>query len=511
VTLLPAVMQSPWQAVEPWSVVNLSLFHPFFLLVGTCVFLPLFAPAVERRLVRTYPWFVGVALAILFGSLLWTGLGPGTGLQSAFSWASREDQFMASIHESSSVFDDLGVGLRQLLLSTGHLLWLAPLALGLCLFSLWRGSNQLLPWCVALPLLLVQALFQLRFAEALVAPASVVVGCGIAACHTRFLSDKKGLRFVVPFLGLLIGTAIQQPGVLEMVRYTEHSAGFAEATEFQQRHGAERRMGEWLRERPMEEGREAVLASWGAGHMIEWVAQRPTIATNFGSYLGEESYSFGPRVFMCEDDAALERLLAERQIGYLLLGSRQTEMLPDLIARAEILVPEQYLVGLKKGWKGGLRPRWFHTTLARLLLAGSETSGGQQQESRAPFGFLRLVHVAPEMDPEPALRGVVSRSARGWIWERVPGARLSFHGTAGSNIGVRFAVRYEGSQLRLDFEMHGVIGEEGRGELRVPYTTSGENGSGRVLPGAVYWIGVGDRRLVIPADAVLQGSTVDLR
>jgi hypothetical protein len=48
-------------------------------------------------------------------------------------------------------------------------------------------------------------------------------------------------------------------------------------------------------------GNEAVLAHWDRGHVIEWVADRPTVATNFGSYLGVESYRDPPRFFLSED------------------------------------------------------------------------------------------------------------------------------------------------------------------------------------------------------------------
>ncbi len=509
-SLAPAVLGSPWQSVQPWSVVNLSWFHPFFLGCAALVFVPLLKSGAESPWRRHYPWVVAGVLAVLFSGLFALDAGPGIGLREAFSWASREDGFMASILESASIFDDFERGASQLWLSLGALVVLAPLVVLPAAWLCRKDRLELLPWAVAVPLLLLQTLSQLRFSEALVAPAAVLVAWGVAGILRHLEVRARFGNVLAPFTGLLLGLAFQWPGIAEIERYRGPAAQLAEPTDLQQQMGATRRMCEWLQQQPLVPGAAGVLASWGDGHMIEWVADRPTVATNFGSYLGAASYQFGPRAFLCEQDSKLEAMLQERQIGHLLLNSRMPEMMPDLIQRADPALVTRYLAGVKRGWNGGLRPQWFATAMARMFLAGAPLDLELPPIARKPISFLRLVHVAEELDPKPVLGGLLPRAPRGWVWQYVPGARLQFHGSPGSEVGVDFQLRFPDSQIRVHYVAKARVEEDGLARLRVPYCTDLPNGDARVMAGAVYWIGAGRAPLQIPEAAVTSGSAVDL-
>jgi dolichyl-phosphooligosaccharide-protein glycotransferase len=510
-TLAYASLTSPWLEVDSWMVVNLSYFHLFFLGSGALVFVPLLLPGVEGRLRKRYPLYVFVSLVALFALLLATGGGPGAGLREAFAWVSGEDKFMASIQESRSFFTDMGRGWDQLLLSLGWGLVILPLAWSAALVACWRGKRALLPWVVAAPLLLLQALSQLRFAEALVVPLAVLVGWGVGTLISRLTAATAIRQLGGIALALVLGIALQQPGIAEIQAYRKVSESTFEATELQASYGSARRMADWLRPQGVRPGMEGVLSTWGLGHLIEWVADRPTVATNFGSYLGESSYSFPARALLSEDDRELERLLEERQIGYLMLTSRVTENLPDMIARVEPALLEEYLVGGRAGWNGALRAPWFRTALARLLLGASSLNNQVSPPALAPPGFLRLVHVAREQDPAPGLGGLVSRSNRGWIWERVEGALLVAEGEPGEEFGVTLEVHYPKAGFRLTHVDRVTLDSTGRGSLRVPYATRERNGDGRTLPGASYWIGNHRGALEIQEADVLSGAEINLR
>ena len=507
--LWPAAADSPWRAAEPWSVVNLSQFHPAFLALGGAVFLPLLLPVVGERLRPRHPWLVAVLLAGLAAALLVSDAPAGAGLREAFAWLSREDRFMASIQESRAFLDDPLEGLRHLNLALG-LAWLfVPPAWVVGVLAARRGSSALLPWLVAAPLLLLQALSQLRFAEGLVVPMAVLVGHAGARLLERRLGPERARGPAAVFGALGLALLLQLPAVGEVARYLGARARGPEPTELQRRLGAVRRAADWLRGREVEPGRETVLAGWGEGHAIEWAAARPTVATNFGGYLGEASYTFPPRAFLCEEPLALEALLEERRVGHLLLTSRLTEGLPDMAQRAAV-DPERLLLLRDGRWRGGLRPAFFRTALGRLLVAGSRFTGELPDFARRAPGFLRLVHVAPELDPAPHLGEAVAAMPRAWVWERVEGARLVLRGAPGAPFALRLEVAYPQTEQRLVFERDGALGPDGVHVLRVPYATDGPNGDGVVLPGAEVRVGEARRALVVPAAALRSGATVEL-
>ena len=505
--LWPAVADSPWQEAQPWSVVNLSHFHAAFLAVGGAVFVPLLVPGLGERLRPRHPWVVGVALVALATWLLASEVAAGAGLREAFAWLSREDSFMASIQESRALLDDPLEGVRHLnlALGLGWLLLLPALALGFR--ELLRGRRALLPWMVAAPLLLLQATSQLRFAEGLVVPLAVVLGWALAHILDGRLGLVRGRGAGAVLGAAALALLLQLPAVAETARYLGARSRRPEPTELQQRLGAVRRACDWLRARGEQPGAETVLAGWGEGHPIEWAAARPTVATNFGGYLGEESYRYPPRAFLTEEPLALEALLAERRVGHLLLTSRLTEGLPDLAARAGA-EPERYLLLRDGRWRGGLRPPFFRTALGRLLVAGSEFTGDLPDFARRAPGFLRLVHIAPELDPAPHLGEAVERMPRAWVWERVEGARVVLRGAPGAPYELRVELTYPDTEQGVVFEREGVLGPEGVHLLRVPYATDAANGDGVARSGAELRIAGVARTLVVPEEAVRTGAEV---
>ena len=56
----------------------------------------------------------------------------------------------------------------------------------------------------------------------------------------------------------------------------------------------------WLRDHT-EPGDWSVMANWNRGHDIEWAAQRPSVATNFGRYVGKAGFRAPARFFRLEN------------------------------------------------------------------------------------------------------------------------------------------------------------------------------------------------------------------
>jgi len=84
----------------------------------------------------------------------------------------------------------------------------------------------------------------------------------------------------------------------------------------------------------------------------------------------------------------------------------------------------------------------------------------------------------------------------GWIWERVPGARVEAAGEPGEELEVTITVRYPSHELT--WADRAAVGTDGLARLRVPYATTEPNGDGRAV--AAEWR-IGDRSGVLPISA----------
>jgi hypothetical protein len=493
--VLPAVLSSPWKQDLPWMIVNLSWFHLAQPLLGALVFVPLCFLAPESKALRRYPWFVVLALGV-------AALLVSPGIREGFAWAGRANTFMAYITESQPLLwgqiGDAGVATQKL----GLALWLAVPA---WIFVAWRafrcGRDSLLVWAVAVPPMLAQALLQRRFGEAFGVPLAVVLGVGFA--HLPRVSKLPA--WALAALGLLTGCALQWPSVHHTLRRVNVGERYLRGP------GAEdqrsfRALVEWLDER----GTGGVLAAWDMGHAIEWAAGRPTVATNFGSYLGEDSYLDPWRFFLEEDPQAAEALLARRDVQHVLLHSQFSK---DLEVMLRLLKPDERgeFVIVRRGERPRPSPRWFGTMAGRLFLTGKVGDPRQGALVGDSLDFLRLVHVSPDAlrtpMPIPHTDGPVPA---GWIWERVAGAELVARGAPDERLELAFDVSYVAAGRKLLWSASAVAGADGLARLRVPYCTDAPNGDGVTEPAVRWTLGARSGTVSIPERAVLAGHTLEL-
>ena len=513
--LLPAVLDSPWRQDWPWMVVNLSWFHLVHLTLGALVFFPLLWLNRGGTSWRRYPWILGVVLALL-GALIWLlPVGPGLGIREGFEWVSRENRFMATIRESMPLFGEdaePGAFVRYL----GWTAWAAPLAwLGAAVRCIRRRELALIPWVVAFPPLFVQALLQRRFADPLSPLLAVLVAWGVVECARGLANSSRGrwtssrrvaaLTWLsVPVLAILShGSAVVLPVIRESLR-----EGTARRTPAEIRSLGMHRMHRWLRKNSPDRADYGVLANWGMGHSIEWTAERPTLATNFGTYVGPEGFRSALNFLLAEDEAQAEAILERERARYIIVGCDWSHRAAKQVAKVFPERSSRYFMG-SESQAVHIQPAWLSTMGARAMFGGRRPTGiGVLKEPH--FEFLRLVHVSPVPDPAPALSQESGPAASGWIWEHVPGALLTSHGTPGEELVVDIPLRYPRAKYELRFENRAEVGADGQVRLRVPYSTLERNGDGLVRGQASWKLGGRSGLLSVSERDVLEGREVTL-
>ena len=461
VALLPAILTSPWTEAQPWMVVNLSWFHAAQLAAGALVFAPLFALSAGGAAFRRYPWLVSAALAGLAALLFARDLGPARGIREGFDWAGRSNAFMAYIYESQPLLRSWTRGWPDLFEYLGHgALLLPPILAWIAWRVLRRSELPLLPILVAVPVLAWQALVQRRFSDALAAPMAIAVGWGIAswlACESRAPWARpagwlRRLPAAVLVLLALAGAGLANLAVAgPMARRVAALEVGALWQPFRRGPDARLRRGqrlaiEWLRGQGPAPLEESVLAAWDLGHTIEWAAHRPTVATNFGIYVGEESYLDPWRFSLAENPAEAEALLERRRVRHVLISCRDTKVLPTMVRLLRPGQGSQYLSNAP-GEGPATRDRWYRTFGARLLHQGYEIDPALQREKGDCIDFLRLVYLSPIYVPEievPYGPGPFPAAA---VWERVPGATLLARGEPGETLQVEIDLEIDHPEI----------------------------------------------------------------
>lgn len=498
---LPAILASPWTATFPWIVVNLSWFHLVYLAAGALLFVPLALQPNSARLRRWMPT-VTVALAVL--AALWTAFSdaaPARGVREGFEWVARVDSFMARIGESQPLVRD--GELAPLLRTLGLAGFLLPLGWIVLLAAVRKGEFELLPWVVALPLLAVQAFGQARFAEGLALALAVGLGVALARGMSAKLPENVPQAVRVA-LASVVALGLSWPALARSVERwpLRHEALRSERPATI----GVRLATEWIGAQPPLAVNETVLALWSHGHVIERIAQRGSLATNFGSYVGEEGFRASPRLLLEEDERTLVSELERLNVRFAIVDSDLPNALNTLLDGVEPERRARY-VASDTGKGGEVQPAWFRTFGARALFDG-EVFGPEAAGTRA-WGRLRLVWSSPLLDPGRALRGPRDLAPAASVWERVAGAEVFARGDVGERFEVELDIVLPNGR-RLRWRDTTRIGDDGVAALRVPYANDAPNGTARVERAVGR---VGATRIVmltIPLRAVLDGTRVEV-
>ncbi len=204
--------------------------------------------------------------------------------------------------------------------------------------------------------------------------------------------------------------------------------------------------------RPPRGGGAGVAAGWELGHHLEAIGGRPVVANGFGSYLDQGGFEEMARLGE-GSEAQLAATLERRDLGFLVGGAATMPGRSPASGR-----------GLFEREGGGAvvlgRAYLREVPLSPLVIAGS---GVPALDVRHLSGllprFASAQRVAGISFPLPVL----------WVYERVPGARLSGTAPPGARVVAELAFRERG--WPHTYRAWADAGDDGRWDLVVPVPT----------------------------------------
>ena len=331
-------------------------------------------------------------------------------------------------------------------------------------------------------MLLVPTLLRLRFVLYLTIPAVLWSAVGL-----HQLADVAGRRFrggraraVIVVAGMI---ALLAPAVF----YFSHGGLRRDPTQTEVIAALE-----WLRAQPIRDpGRPAVFSEWDWGHLIQYYADRPAVATPFGTDGGDGAMEDMAAFFLTRSPAEARRILEERRAGYLLIVDPLTHA-----AESAAWSPGGLRSPVTVDWDAIHGPKMAVTPeVDDLVAVRVYYDNGLSSRGLPTLGNYRLVYEGP-----PAQ----TRQVR--LFEFVPGAALTVSGAEpGAEVRAGVGVRTNRGR-EAGWHVTAVAAPDGTAVLRVPFST-GENGTTVAGP---YEVSCGQVRttVAVPAAAIETGGRV---
>ncbi|MEK6655722.1 MAG: hypothetical protein AABY92_11320, partial [Thermodesulfobacteriota bacterium] len=220
--------------------------------------------------------------------------------------------------------------------------------------------------------------------------------------------------------------------------------------------------------RPVEKPEYGILSSWDLGHYIQYIAERPTVANNFGYQLRGEGLEDSVRMYLHREERDVLDLCDRRGVRYLLL----TNVFPGMDTMGPIIgvdfVRDYTAVAASPGHPGGpmLFPNDRYLALASQRMYMFDGSATPDTEA---IGHFRLVFESQRENGEPYLPQGVKFVK---LFEKVKGARIVGKGTPGLpvTVSVRMMTNFD---RFFDYVALATADEKGNFEVTVPYASEG--------------------------------------
>ena len=224
-----------------------------------------------------------------------------------------------------------------------------------------------------------------------------------------------------------------------------------------------------------------VLAAWGDGHLLRYVAERPMVQDNFGDDVSERSFALAEAYFAEPSEAGALRIAEQLRARYVIVRAGGSGHSPGYTARS---------------------------LFARLYrLRGAEASFGASRGA-PPERVPALAHHRLIFDAEVGWDPSGGRHPSYKVYEIVPGARITGRARPGAPVRAELRIAL-GKRGRMIFSGEAHAGADGRYEIAVPYAN---DVPGReIRPGDAYRIRSDGREVSVSVSdtQVREGATVD--
>ncbi len=504
VLVAPFGLASEWPRWGSVSPVVLSRFQPGYFAVGALCFGVLAEVFARFRFPASLARRAFVALAV--GGVA-TGLCFATlpelvsGMRDAWGWFAKREVFQASVAESEPLLMGLqGFETDTAVLLFTRLAYAAPLLLVLLVVGSRgrkdaRARGVLALWTAVW---LAAALLQRRFVNELsVAFALLVAVCAVDAWERarRVLAGRGRLAagaavlatlvvalwllapiryFYTPYVANVLRARVRQPTVLS--GWQPEQRGLTQLARWLAEHTPPT-AGYWDASLRPEYG---VLAAWGDGHVLRYVAQRPVVQDNFGDDVGERGFALAESFYAATSETAALAIAERLRARYVIVRGAGS-------GHAQSYAPESMLKRLHRlngtegrSQAGGVAAGLLPALARHRLIFDARAVGGPSDGSRPSYK----------------------------IFEIVTGARIV--GPAQPGAEVRAVLRIAlASRGRMFYSSTTRADADGRYEIIVPYANDPTNDE--IRPGRAYQLRSEGREVavVVSDGEVRSGARVE--
>jgi asparagine N-glycosylation enzyme membrane subunit Stt3 len=304
---------------------------------------------------------------------------------------------------------------------------------------------------------LAAALVQSRFVNELSVPFALLVAvCAVDAARAARRRIKGSVRLAAAALVSLVAAGwLLAPIALF---YAPHLANVRRALRgeparlsgWQPEQRSLTRLARWLGEHsPATAGywdasarpEYGVLAAWGDGHQLRYVAERPVVQDNFGDDVSERSFALAEAYFAESSEAAALRIAEQLRARYVVVRGTGS--------------------GHSRGYAA-------NSLFARLhKLQGAEGTFGAIR-GRPAVRVPALAHHRLIFDADTAWGPTSGRRPKYKIFEIVPGASITGRARPGAEVRGELSIAM-GRSGRMLFTSRVRAGADGRYEIVVPY------------------------------------------
>jgi len=471
--VLPFALAAGPTPFGPWSPLVLSRFQPaaFAALAAggaSCALLWQWRPALAAQAAIRAACFGVAALAIAAALLPEVLRGAG----DAWRWLARRESFQAQVAESQPLLLEAsgpGIGV-----AVARLSWFALVSpLALLAAALWARRRPvpapLLLWLAWTAALLVVTLLQRRFFNSFSVCLSLLFAWSACALHQRIARALRGRAWARRAASAALAAAVLACLVPMAETYRlpvaalldDATRGPVHVAPSLVRRRAMLELAIWMSRRtpptagwldPARRPGYGVLGPWEIGHILEYVARRPTVVDNFGDDLGETGFARARSYFASEEPAASE-ILDELEVRYV-VAQREPPFLGPTPGERSMFASLYYFDGSER-----------------------EVDEGPAAGLRVPaLERHRLVY-------ESALRLEAAPDAPAFykVFEHVAGARVEGGARPHAGVEARLGLRTNRGR-ELVVRTTARADAAGRYHLRLPYSNRGAPPSVRTAP-----------------------------